>query len=414
MYKRQNKRPAGDLQKPNSSFARIVTDDALRQSVRSVLYEAFDNYFVVDPTELGQLKIRYSSIEPQNTSIERSIADDAIKFFASATPIEQFSDGVKAFTGIVVEMFAGAPNVLILDEPEAFLHPTLSFLLGREISRSTPEALQKNVFISTHSASFVMGCIQSGADVNVVRLTYRNEQATARLIDSATLRNLMRNPLLRSTGVINALFYDYAIVVEADTDRAFYDEINSRLLLAKDDRAIPNCLFLNARNKQTVWEIVRPLRDLGIPVATIVDVDIYKEGGTVWTHFLEGGNVPEISRVGLAQERSLLKTAFEATGKNPKRDGGVDVLGNGEKESANNLFDTLDDYGLFVVRGGELESWLSGLGVAGKAPKWLVEVFDKMGDDPDAAGYMNPGAGDIWDFIGKVGKWLQNPQRKGA
>ena len=173
-------------------------------------------------------------------------------------------------------------------------------------------------------------------------------------------------------------------------------------------------MFLNARNKQTVWEIVRPLRDLGIPVATIVDVDIYKEGGTVWTHFLEGGNVPEISRVGLAQERSLLKTAFEATGKNPKRDGGVDVLGNGEKESANNLFDTLDDYGLFVVRGGELESWLSGLGVAGKAPKWLVEVFDKMGDDPDAAGYMNPGAGDIWDFIGKVGKWLQNPQRKGA
>jgi hypothetical protein len=225
---------------------------------------------------------------------------------------------------------------------------------------------------------------------------------------------LMRNPLLRSTGVINALFYEYAVVVEADTDRAFYDEINSRLLLSKDARAIPHCLFLNARNKQTLWEIVRPLRDLGIPVATIVDIDVYKEGGTVWSNFLQGGNVPEITRKGLSDARALIKKAFEATNTEPKRDGGVDVLSQGDKEAANNLFDQLDEYGLFAVRRGELESWLPSLGVIGKAPKWLIDVFDKMGDDPNAEGYLNPSTGDVWDFIGKISHWLQNPTRKGA
>jgi hypothetical protein len=36
----------------------------------------------------------------------------------------------------------------------------------------------------------------------------------------------MRNPLLRSTGVLSGLFYEFVIVTEADADRAFYQEIN--------------------------------------------------------------------------------------------------------------------------------------------------------------------------------------------
>ena len=35
----------------------------------------------------------------------------------------------------------------------------------------------------------------------------------------------------------------------------------------------------------------------------------------------------------------------------------LDVLDNSEKEACNNLFDQLDEYGIFAVRKGELESW---------------------------------------------------------
>jgi hypothetical protein len=51
----------------------------------------------------------------------------------------------------------------------------------------------------------------------------------------------------------------------------------------------PNCLFLHAQNKQTVKTIIKPLRKLGIPVAGIVDIDILKEGGVVWSGFLDSG-----------------------------------------------------------------------------------------------------------------------------
>ena len=53
---------------------------------------------------------------------------------------------------------------------------------------------------------------------------------------------------------------------------------NERLLAENDPRGISNCLFLNAQNKQTVWDIVKPLRELGIPALAIVDIDILKDG----------------------------------------------------------------------------------------------------------------------------------------
>jgi hypothetical protein len=167
------------------------------------------------------------------------------------------SDGVKAFTGIIAEVIAGDPRVLLIDEPEAFLHPALSYKLGFELSRATAGA-GKRVFVSTHNPQFVMGCIQAGVPLNIVRLTYRQGVATARVLPSDDIVRLMRNPLLRSTGVLGALFYEFVVVTESDADRAFYQEINERLLRLGGTNGIPNCLFLNAQNKQTVHHIIVP------------------------------------------------------------------------------------------------------------------------------------------------------------
>jgi hypothetical protein len=258
-----------------------------------------------------------------------------------------------------------------------------------------------------------MGCIQSGVPVNLVRLTYRDGVATARILPNNDVLKMMRNPLLRSTGVLSSLFYEFVVVTEADTDRAFYLEINERLQLSRSDVGIPNGLFLSAQNKQTEQTIIRPLRELGIPAAGIVDIDILKEGGNVWTAFLESGFVPKVEHESLHTLRSALKTKFDETGKNLKRDGGVDLLQPGDREAANNLFDKLAEYGLFVVRRGELESWLNHLGVGGHGPTWLIEIFERMGEDPSSPTYVKPSTDDVWGFIGRIKQWLVNPNRKG-
>ena len=405
--------PGGDLQaEPTTSFQTLFRDNSKREEVRRIIYDAFNEYFVIDPTHLGKLRIKFSKEAPIDERQERGIHEDAVAFHSSAQMIDHLSDGVKAFTGMVTEIIAGDPKILLIDEPEAFLHPSLSYKLGKEISNITI-GTDKRIFVSTHSPSFLMGCIQSGAPINVVRLTYRNNIATSRILPNDEILRLMRNPLLRSSGVLQALFYENVIVTEADSDRAFYQEINDRLLKFKPEWGIHNCLFLNAQNKQTTKVIVTPLRKLGIPTASIVDIDILKEGGSVWTSYLASGYIPDATQPALCTYRSTIKTEINQAGKNLKKDGGIDILEDSTKEAADLLLNQLAEFGLFVVRKGELESWLLPLQITGHGSEWLIKMFEKMEEDPTSPTYVKPEEDDVWGFIKKINDWFCLREKKG-
>jgi predicted ATPase len=408
-----NPQSAGDLlQEPQSSFQVLFCNHEKRQEIRRIVSEAFGFYFVVDPTNLGMFRIRLSQHAPSSDLEECGIHSEALLFHKNAQLIDCMSHGVKAFIGIIIEVIAGNPRVLIIDEPDAFLHPSLSSKLGYELSRSA-FSTDKRVFVSTHSPNFVMGCIQSGTPVNIVRLTYRSGVATSRVLPSDDVLELMRNPLLRSTGVISGLFYEFVVVTESDADRAFYQEINERLLRFKPEWGIPNCLFINAQNKQTVQTILRPLRKLGIPAVGIVDIDVLKEGGTVWTNLLSSVNVPDLMRDSLATMRTAVKKAMDKTGRDMKRDGGIAILPQQEQEAAQNLLNQLSEYGIFVVSGGELESWLKHLNISGHGPAWLISTFEKMGENPDSSNFLKPSNNDVWEFMQKIKSWCINSNRKG-
>jgi len=247
-----------------------------------------------------------------------------------------------------------------------------------------------------------MGSIQSGVPMKIVRLTYSNSVPTARLLENRKITKLMRHPLLRSVNALSGLFYEFVVVTESDADRAFYHEINERLLTYSPQRGIPNCLFLNAQNKQTVHEIVKPLREMGIPSAAIVDIDVIKEGGKNWANLMNGAFIPEVTKQETERSRSSLKTKFDEKGIDFKRAGGIEVLDQPDREACNYLFDRLGEYGVFVIRKGELESWLFSLGAKGHGPSWLIDVFEKMGDDPNSETYIRPTDDDVWSFIESV------------
>jgi hypothetical protein len=96
-----------------------------------------------------------------------------------------------------------------------------------------------------------------------------------------------------------------------------------------------------------------------------------------------------------------------------KTGGGLAILPDSEREAADNFLDELARYGLFVVRKGEVEAWLSHLGVPQKANGWRAKIFAAMGNDPSQATYVHRAKGDVWDFIGLIGKWLNDPNRRG-
>lgn len=335
----------------------------------------------------------------------------AREFHRRATLIKDASDGIQAYVGIITAVVSGEFHTILIDEPEAFLHPPLARKLGRQLANL---ATSKNgsLMASTHSADFLMGCVQGGKNVRVVRLEYQNGKSKGRLVDSQKLKSLFQNPLMRSTNATSALFYDGVIVTESDNDRAFYSEIYYRLVEEKPD--LPSILFINAQNKQTIKDIMGPLRQFGVPAAAIPDIDIIKDGGATWRYWLESSQVPEPLWEGYQAQRQAVLTKFENSGKDMKRDGGVNALDADSRAAADQLFDNLNSYGVFPVRSGELESWLKPLEVAGSKTKWAVSMLEALGSDPSSDTYHRPQENDVWEFLRQVVGWISDPSRKGT
>lgn len=396
--------------KPNSALMALFQNNTLRKKVREIIHEAFKKYFVIDPTNMSQLQIRISDEEPIN-STEKGWDEDSVKFHSNAKPISDFSDGVKAFVGLVIAAMAGDDRVLLLDEPEAFLHPSLSNLLGKRLSTIMDER-GGNLIVSTHSPHFLMGCLQSGKQLSIVRLTYSDQIPTIRCLEAQSIHTLFRNPLLRSSGVLQSLFHNSVIVTEGNPDRAFYNEINERLLHCCPEKGIEGTIFLNAENHQTIWSIIKPLREMGIPSAAIVDIDVIQNGGEEFNKLIKAAFVPEAVHQSF---QSMRKNAHDVLMKHDVdfKKNGLLKLEKTDRESVLLFANNLADYGVFFVPNGALESWLPNLKATDHGSRWLVSIFEKMGHDPESEAYLQPANGDVWEFLYTIKKWVSNPDRKG-
>lgn len=165
-----NDQAGGDLlSAPQNILAHLFQDDVARKKVRHLINDAFGFNFAIDPTNLGQLRIRLSRETPPED--EQSLNEKARIFYRSATHIKDASDGVQAFTGIVTAVMSGEFHTILIDEPEAFLHPPLARKLGNHLATLAVER-GGALLASTHSPDFLMGCVQATKEVRVVRLEY--------------------------------------------------------------------------------------------------------------------------------------------------------------------------------------------------------------------------------------------------
>lgn len=394
------------LAAPPNHLVSLFQNEIARGRVRKIVREAFGLHFVIDPTYSGHLRIRMSERAPNDDSEEQALDKRARDFHSQATDIDDLSDGVKAFVGLISALSSSDYRIMLVDEPEAFLHPPLAGQLGREAATLAAER-DGNVFASTHSSRFLIGCVESGKRINIVRLTYKGGRATARLLPHTQVKELMQDPLLHSANVLDALFYSGAVVCEADRDRVFYQEINRRLL-AEDREAVSDSLFLNAQNKQTVRRILGPLRSMGIPAAGVVDIDIVK--GNDLKELLKECNAPPAVVQSIGQLRGNVESAFRNL---DMSDGGIKLLQRERREECQNLLERLAEYGIFVVPDGGVESWLSYLDVEASKKNWLPQVFDVMRSDPAEDGYIRPENDDVWRFVKKIAGWVGDEQRRG-
>ncbi|GAH37571.1 unnamed protein product, partial [marine sediment metagenome] len=89
-------------------------------------------------------------------------------------------------------------------------------------------------------------------------------------------------------------FHQGVLVTEGDADRVFYEEIHRRQTESRS--GFHDLLVLKAQNAQTIYMIVSSLRRIGIRAASVVDFDMFFDGGTNWKRLLEASEVSQTKK----------------------------------------------------------------------------------------------------------------------
>jgi hypothetical protein len=206
----QNQPPQHDL------HALYLNDEARRQLFNEIL-DSFGKAVWPDTSRGNILCLRVSDEGMLPTAEERL----SPRKMSSYRTIETEGDGMKSYVATCVALLLGRRPICLIDEPEMCLHPPQAYNLGRFIGRygSSPDTA---TFVATHSSQILRGVIQRAPNVQIVRLTRQGRKFSAHLVPAGILADAVAKPTVRAESVLDGIFAQSVVVLEADGDRLVY------------------------------------------------------------------------------------------------------------------------------------------------------------------------------------------------
>lgn len=189
--------------------------------------------------------------------------------------LENQGDGMRAFTGLMLYCFFNFYKILVIDEPETFLHPPQSRLIGQLIALETPKNAQ--IFVATHSEDFIKGLLSVNSDrIKVIRIDRgMNNRAQFNVLNNNDVVELWKDPILRYSNILNGLFYKKVIICEGDADCQFYSALLDAV--TSESEGVSELFFTHCNGKYKMPIVVQALRKLNVPMQVICDFDILRE-----------------------------------------------------------------------------------------------------------------------------------------
>jgi hypothetical protein len=381
----------------------------LGRELRRRIYASFGYSTVVDGKR--GLKLRLVRAPPVGFPPSDAAPEELYEFRRKFVDIDNAGDGVRAFIGLQLALLAAPSATLLIDEPEMFLHPPQAENLGRDLAQTT-NLRGTTLVLATHSADLLVGLLSVRGSVDIVRLTYGAAGATARAISRADLERLYTTPLVRPTDVLQALFHRSAVLVEGNTDRAVYEEVNRRLLA--ENAGILDGRLVEAHGKGETPLIAQPLQAAGVPCAMIFDLDILTpESDKTWADSLRVKEVPTAVVSELSETRAAVWSSFQGRGGGAEvsriiKSHGLRALPASVVPVGERLLSRAAEFGVFLVHVGELEGWLRGLNINGSGRPWASQVVRRLREPAKSPEHVPRSPDDIWGFIAGVAAYLNS------
>ncbi len=319
-------------------------------------------------------------------------------------------DGIKSFVGILLYLMIDRYSVYLIDEPESFLHPPQAKIMGVIIADAIRPSQQ--AFISTHSEDIVKGLLYKASDrVKIVRITRTGDNNQFSVLQNTEISEIWRDPLLRHSNILSAMFHKTVILCESDSDCQMYSLIDE--YLESQRGRYSERLYIHCGGKHRIATVVKALKAISVEVKTIVDLDVLNDKkilqgiveafGANWSSFekdydildrqmetvkdqdrsrnvreqvlsiLNKSSKPQLNDDEIVQINALMKrrSKWERV-----KNYGVNGVPSGEATQAfNKLMSGLKSMGIYMVPVGELENFVKDVGDHG--PKWVNNVLEK-------------------------------------
>ncbi|MGA7107310.1 MAG: AAA family ATPase, partial [Terracidiphilus sp.] len=205
------------------------------------------------------------------------VSIDYIKELEKLTPIQAQGDGMRSFLGILLFTTLGHEPVMLVDEPEAFLHPPQARHLGNFLV-SEGDSYQQ-LFVATHSGDVLRGMLSSASTrIRVLRLRRSGDVNITRQLDNSQIARVRSDPLLRYSNILDGLFHERVVVCESDADCRFYSAIMDSIFdVGPEEERKPDIMFEHCGGKERLPLVIRSLRELEVPISVVTDFDVLND-----------------------------------------------------------------------------------------------------------------------------------------
>jgi hypothetical protein len=403
--------------RPQDAFQLLYEDEETGQKVSELFGELFDVDLIVN-TRGGTRIPLYAGKRPALGPGETVHATSYIKKIVDLPKLEQQGDGMRSFAAVLLAVKVMPRAIILIDEPEAFLHPPQERRMGRMLSQEQPDDCQ--IIVATHSENIIQGLLSGNSDrVSIVRVVRTGAINRAKLLDNARVSELWSSPILRYSNVLSGLFHEGVIVTEADADCRFYDAIAQAL--PRRGQRLPDLFYTHAGGKDRMHVLITALRALDVPVRAIADVDMLTDERLLErTVSSLGGKWESIQKDWISTKKAIeeRKNWFRAGDLKKRIDAILQPLGedtviekkalremmglarqtspwqeiktNGlpgplkgsAADAAKRLLIGLSAIGLYIVPVGEIEGFLKTIG--GEGSRWVEQALGRdLASDPD-------------------------------
>lgn len=259
--------PLGTWGTSVSPLQRVWRDKRARRNLEAAFSATFgENLFINHIGPTVSLHIGRSRVPKRGEYSERYARD-----LEAMPKLEDQGHGIRAFLTIMLAIVSGNYTLILIDEPELFLHPPQARRLAEILFKSRHPGAR--IVISTHSSDIVQGFVSAceGRNLAITRMTRKGSINHLASISPEDVEPMYTDALLRRSMILDGLFYHGVVVCEAEGDCTFYSAVDD--FLGEGAAGRSDLHFTYAQGNGRMQSVVRVLRGASVPTASIVDAD---------------------------------------------------------------------------------------------------------------------------------------------